>query len=104
MTFRIALLLAAAVVAFSQSPSTALLVLNKEGTLAIVNPGTRKVVGRVNTGEQPHEVVASPDGKLAFVSNYGGSAPGNSLSVIDLAAMKELHRVDLGPLRRPHGL
>lgn len=104
MTFRLALLLAAVAVAFAQTHSPALLVLNKEGTLAVVDPSTRKVVGRVNTGEQPHEVAVSSDGKLAFVSNYGGSTPGNSLSVIDLAAMKELHRVDLGALRRPHGL
>src|SRR6478672_10297630 len=86
--------------ALAQTPSPALLVLNKEGTLAVVNPSTRKVLGRVNTGDSPHEVVVSADGKLAFASNYGGDTPGNSLSVIDLAAMKELHRVDLGSLRR----
>jgi YVTN family beta-propeller protein len=98
-------LLALAVTAVpAQMPSPALLVLNKEGTLAIVDPSTRKVLGHVPTGESPHEVVASADGKLAFASNYGGSTPGNSLSVIDLAARKELHRVDLGTLRRPHGL
>jgi YVTN family beta-propeller protein len=77
-----------------------LLVLNKEGNLAVVDPATRKVLGKVPTGEGPHEVVASADGKMAFVSNYGG---GTSLSVIDLVAMKE-SRVDLGPLSRPHGL
>jgi YVTN family beta-propeller protein len=81
-----------------------LLVLNKEGVLAIVNPATKQVVGRVRTGNDPHEAEASDDGKLAFVSNYGAATPGNSLSVIDLAAQKEVHRVDLGPLRRPHGL
>ncbi len=97
-------LVACAAQALAQIPSPALLVLNKEGTLTTVDPATRKVVGRVNTGEGPHEVVASTDGKLAFASNYGSSAPGNSISVIDLAAQKELHRVDLGPLRRPHGL
>jgi YVTN family beta-propeller protein len=86
----------------AQSP--ALLVLNKEGSLAIVDPATRKVLGKVPTGEGPHEVVVSGDGKLAFASNYGSSNPGNSISVIDLAARKELRRLDLGALRRPHGL
>src|SRR5450432_3975460 len=90
----------AAGVALAQMPSPALLVLNKDGTLAIVDPGTRKVLGKVPTGDSPHEVVASTDGKLAFASNYGGSTPGNSLSVIDLASQKELHRVDLVTLRR----
>ena len=101
---RFALALLAAMAAVAQVPSPALLVLNKEGSLAIVDPASRKVLGTVRTGESPHEAVASDDGKLAFVSNYGGATPGNSLSVIDLAARKELHRVDLGPLRRPHGL
>src|SRR5882672_3570848 len=79
-----------------------LLVLNKDGTLAIVDPASKKVVGAVRTGDGPHEV--ETDGKLAYVSNYGSSSPGSTLSVIDLAARKEIHRVDLGPLRRPHGL
>ncbi len=81
-----------------------LLVLNKEGSLAIVDAAARKVIGRVPTGESPHEVAASTDGKLAFTSNYGGTTPGNTISVIDIQAQKELRRFDLGPLRRPHGL
>jgi YVTN family beta-propeller protein len=82
-----------------------LLVLNKgENTLALVDPSTMQVVARVPTGEGPHEVVASADGRTAYVSNYGAEKPGNSLSVIDLAARKEVRRVDLGPLWRPHGL
>src|SRR6185312_10679929 len=88
----------------AQLPSPALLVLNKEGTLAIVNPANKQVVATVRVGESPHEAAASTDGKLAFVSNYGGSTPGNSISVIDLASQREIHRVDLGSLRRPHGL
>ncbi|MEI9972755.1 MAG: hypothetical protein WDO73_12255 [Ignavibacteriota bacterium] len=76
----------------------------KKGSLAIVDPPSNAVVGRVRTGDGPHECVASSDGKLAFVSNYGDATPGNSLSVIDLIERKELHRVDLGVLRRPHGL
>jgi YVTN family beta-propeller protein len=86
-----------------QSP--ALLVLNKaENSLAIVDPATQKVVARIATGEGPHEIAASADGKLAVVTNYGAKDPGHSLSVIDLVAQKEIHRVDLGPLGRPHGI
>src|SRR5437667_10467278 len=101
-----AALVLAASVAAAQTPSAALIVLNKEeATLVIVDPGSRKVVGRVPTGEGPHEVTVSSDGKLAFVGNYGtGQAPGRTISVIDLAAQKELRRVDHGPLRRPHGV
>jgi YVTN family beta-propeller protein len=100
------LLASVAGLAAAETPSPALLVLNKEeATLAIVDPVSQKVVGRVPTGEGPHEVTASSDGKLAFVGNYGsGQNPGRTISVIDLVAQKELRRVDLGPLRRPHGI
>src|ERR1700687_1576343 len=64
--------------AAGQKPSSALLVLEKsDNTLAIVDPATLKIVGRVPAGPDPHEVESSPDGKLAYISNYGGggSAP-----------------------------
>jgi YVTN family beta-propeller protein len=95
----------AASFAAGQTPSPALLVLNKaESELVIVDPRDGKIVGRVPTGEAPHEVAASADGQLAFVSNYGSREPGNSISEIDIPRRKELRRVDLGPLRRPHGI
>ena len=95
----------AAKLAAAEAPLPALLVLNKEeNSLAIVDPQAGKVLGRVATGEGPHEVIASDDGKLAFVANYGARNPGSTISVIDVAARKELRRVDLGSLRRPHGI
>lgn len=92
-------------VADAQS-SARLLVLNKEeATLAIVDPVSGKVLGRVPTGDGPHELVTSADGKIAFASNYGtGPAPGHTISMIDIAAQKELRRIDVAPLSRPHGL
>ncbi|HEX4543991.1 MAG TPA: YncE family protein, partial [Candidatus Acidoferrum sp.] len=82
-----------------------LLVLNKEdATLSIIDPGTLKTVAQIPVGEGPHEIAVSDDGKLAFVANYGARTPGSTISVIDLVAQKELHRVDLGALRRPHGI
>src|SRR5262245_43123383 len=86
--------------------SARLLVLNKEdAALAIVDPASGSVLGRVPTGQGPHELVVSTDGKLAFASNYGtGPAPGHTISMIDIAAKKELRRIDVAPLSRPHGL
>src|SRR5215469_3302351 len=84
--------------------SDALLVLNKaDNSLAIIDPATGKVTGRVPTGTGPHEIVASSDGKFAFVTNYGDREPGSTLSMIDIAAQKETRRITLGGLRRPHG-
>jgi YVTN family beta-propeller protein len=82
-----------------------LLVLNKnEATLAFIEPASGKITATVPTGNGPHEVEVSSDGRLAFVSNYGDRVSGNTLSVVDVGARKELNRVDLGELRRPHGL
>lgn len=87
------------------TPSPALLVLDKEDNmLSIIDPATAKTVARIPTGKGPHEIVASDDGKMAFVANYGGRTPGNTISVMDLMTQKELRRVDLGALRRPHGI
>jgi YVTN family beta-propeller protein len=86
--------------------SARLLVLNKEdAALAIVDPASGSVLGKVPTGQGPHELVVSTDGKIAFASNYGtGPAPGHTISMIDIAAQKELRRIDVAPLQRPHGL
>ncbi|HLA94841.1 MAG TPA: YncE family protein, partial [Pyrinomonadaceae bacterium] len=82
-----------------------LVALNKQdATLAIVDPAAMKVLAKVATGDSPHEVVLSADGKTAFVANYGAQTPGSSLSIIDVATAKEIRRVDLLPLLRPHGL
>jgi YVTN family beta-propeller protein len=89
----------------AELPRPLLLVLNKpQGKLLIVDPATKKIIGEVPTGTGPHEVAVSADGKLAFVANYGDQTPGESISVIDLEARKELRRVNLGALRRPHGI
>src|SRR5215471_17627313 len=78
-----------------------LLVLNKsDATLAFVDPASGEVAATVPTGEGPHEVEVSSDARLAFVSNYGARTSGNTLSVIDIGARRELKRVDLGELRR----
>jgi len=99
------LLLLCAVFTRAQTQSY-LLVLNKaENSLAVLDGRDYRVVARITVGEGPHEVIASADGRFAYVSNYGtAQVLGSSLSVIDLAAKKEARRVDLGALRRPHGL
>jgi YVTN family beta-propeller protein len=92
--------------AHAQSAPPSLLVLEK-GTrsLAIVDTGKLEIVARVDAGDDPHEVVASEDGSIAYVSNYGAfSTPGHTLSVVDLVARRALPAVDLGALRAPHGL
>jgi len=100
------ILLGAGNLAEAQTPSPALLVLEKsDNMLAIVDPANLQIVARVPAGQDPHEIVASPDGKLAYISNYGGSdSTLNTISVIDLTARKALAPINLGALRSAHGL
>jgi YVTN family beta-propeller protein len=48
-------------------------------------------------------VIASPDGKQAYISNYGYGTF-NTISVADLVTQKALPLINLGPLHGPHGL
>jgi len=97
---------AIAVLNGQSTPSTALLVLAKsDRTVSIVDPATLKVLARMPSGPDPHEIVADADGKLAYISNYGG--PGgayNTISVVDLREQKALAPIDLSVLRGAHGL
>src|SRR5947208_4682192 len=70
----------------AQTPTAALLILEKsDSMLAIVDPATLRVTGRVAAGPDPHETVASPDGKFAYITNYGGGRSAlHTISVVDL--------------------
>lgn len=97
-----AAVLALTSLAAAQSPR--LLVLSKrDHTLAIVDPASFKIEAKIPSGEDPHEVEASTDGRTAYISNYGfGSF--HTITVVDLAAHKQEKVIDLTPLRGPHGL
>ena len=81
-----------------------LLALSKaDHTLAIVDPVSLKVIARIPVGPDPHEVIASADGKTAYVSNMGDGKL-HELNVIDLVAKKALPNIDTKPFLGPHGL
>lgn len=87
----------------SQSRQLLLALSKADHTLAIVDPATLKVIARVPVGEDPHEVIASTDGKMAYVSIYGGGTL-HEINVIDLVAKKPSTNVDTRPLYGPHGI
>ena len=90
--------------AAQSTPRRSLLALSKRNhTLSIVDPATLEIVSRAPVGPDPHEVIASSDGRTAYVSIYGGGRY-HSLSVIDLIAQKALPDIDTGALNGPHGL
>ena len=90
--------------AAQSTPQRSLLALSKRNhTLAIVDPATLQIIARAPVGPDPHEVIASSDGRMAYVSIYGGGRY-HALSVIDLIAQKALADIDTGALNGPHGL
>jgi DNA-binding beta-propeller fold protein YncE len=87
-----------------------LLVTQKGDTsLAIVDPAAGKVIASVpEGGVTGHEVIASPDGRLAYVPIYGNSGvgkpgtDGRNMVVIDIASQKVVGNLDFGHPVRPH--
>jgi YVTN family beta-propeller protein len=87
-----------------------LLVTNKgDQALGIIDPRTHKQIAEVpEGGVTGHEVIASPDGKTAYVPIYGNSGvgkpgtDGKNLVAIDLATRKVAGNIDFGHGVRPH--
>jgi YVTN family beta-propeller protein len=83
-----------------------LVVANKaEATVSLVDLASGKVAATLPVGTGPHEVAISPDGKQALIANYGtGPQPGSSLTLIDVPGAKVVKTIDLGEVKRPHGM
>lgn len=93
-----------------------LIVLNKsDHEAALVDPATLSVIAKLPTGRGPHEVAVAPDGRTAWVCNYGAVGvfrgegeqrfeAGNTLTVLDLVKRRVIRTVDLGAHRQPHGI
>ena len=83
-----------------------LVVANKsEATVSLLDQASGEVVATLPTGEGPHEIGISPDGRFALVTNYGTrESAGNSLTLIDIPAASAVKTVDLGEYSTPHGV
>ena len=87
-----------------------LVVANKgDSSLGIVDPAAARQLATVpEGGVTGHEVIASPDGKLAYVPIYGNSGvgkpgtDGQNMVVIDLAERKVVGDLNFGRGVRPH--
>jgi 6-phosphogluconolactonase (cycloisomerase 2 family) len=87
-----------------------LLVANqKDQSLSLIDPVAAKQITAIKVGGVTgHEVVATLDGKTAFVPIYGDSGvgkPGTNgefISVIDLQSRKVVGKIDFGHGVRPH--
>ena len=76
-----------------------------DNTVTVIDAGSGRVIATLPTGEAPHEVAVSRDGRTALVSNYGARGkPGNTLTVIDIAKAAVLRTITLENVTRPHGM
>jgi YVTN family beta-propeller protein len=82
-----------------------LIVTNKTpATATIIDVASNRVLATLPTGQGPHELVLSADGRTAVVTDYGAREPGSSLTVIDVPARRVVRTIPLGEYRRPHGI
>jgi YVTN family beta-propeller protein len=83
-----------------------LVVLNKsEATASLIDLTKGAVAATLPTGQAPHEVDVSPDGRFALVANYGTrTAPGSTLTVIEIVYARVVRTIALGEYTRPHGV
>ena len=110
MFLRLALLTVALALNLVPKDPGMLLVANKgEHTLGIVDPEQGKQIATIaESGVTGHEVIASPDGKYAFVPIYGDSgvglpgSDGQTIDVVDIASRRVVHTIDFGHGVRPH--
>jgi YVTN family beta-propeller protein len=88
----------------------ALLVLHKGASSLGFYTAEGKMLFTSPTGEHPHEIVLSPDGRYAYTTDNGTmrieqpGAGNNTVSVIDLEKHERAAQIQLGNFRRPHGI
>lgn len=94
-----------AVFPISGSAGTLVVANKSEATVSLVDTGSGEILATLPTGNAPHEVAVSPNGRLALVGNYGTrDEPGSSLTVIDVGTAKVVKTIDLGDSTHPHGI
>jgi YVTN family beta-propeller protein len=101
--FSVVCMLFTSVFVNAQTHQLLLALSKRDHTLSIVDASSLKILSKVPVGEDPHEVIASSDGKTAYVSVYGGGSL-HTINVIDLTTQKRLEDIDTRPLFGPHGL
>lgn len=98
------------------SPVETLVVLNKsEQSASLIDPASGKTIVKLPVGRGPHELALSPDGRTAYVANFGrfGVFPagdtmhtvaGNTMTVLDVVARRVRTTYDFGTHAGQHGV
>ena len=94
----------------STSKAEMLLVANKgDKTVSLVDPTSEMQIAKIaENAVTAHELIASPDGKLAYVPIYGNSGVGKPgtdgqlIRIMDLESRSIVGTIDFGKGIRPH--
>ncbi|NNG15888.1 MAG: YncE family protein, partial [Gemmatimonadales bacterium] len=99
----LSILIAATTTAAAQSGT--LVVVNKAAsTASVIDVSSGRTLATLPTGNGPHEVAITRDGRIAVVTDYGDRRGNNTLTVIDVPGLRVARTIDLGQYRRPHGI
>lgn len=80
-------------------------VLNKAGASAsFIDLASGEIVATAPTGQGPHELVITSDGRTGVGTDYGTRSGGNTLTVFDVPSARVVRTIDLGRFTRPHGI
>jgi DNA-binding beta-propeller fold protein YncE len=92
--------------AAQERPAGTLVTSNmNDNTASLVDAASGRALATLPTGEGPHEVAISRDGRWAAVSNYGvRGKSGNTITVIDLGARTVSRTLEIHDYQRPHGM
>jgi YVTN family beta-propeller protein len=91
-------------------PGDLLVVNQRQHALVRVDLATGRVRGSAELGVNGHELLVSPDERLAFVPIYGDSglgrpgSDGATIDIVDIAQMRRIFTIDLGEKVRPHDI
>ena len=103
--FRPLLLLVLLIPGIGAGAATLLVANKSEATVSLFDLPAGALRATLPTGEGPHEVAVSPDGRRALVTDYGTrDTPGDSLTLIDIPRARVLATIPLAGGSRPHGV
>lgn len=69
-------------------------------SVKVIDLDTIKITKTIAVGKSPHNIVFSPDGKIAYVTVQGA----NKLAVVDMSSLKKIRDIDIPGLDGPHNL
>ena len=100
----------------ANSGAQTLVVLNKsEQSASLIDPSNGTTIAKLAVGRGPHELALSPDGRTAYVANFGRfgvfpagdtmhTKPGNTVTVLDLTNRRVKTTFDFGTHTGQHGV